>query len=264
MLPKLEYSLKQSVSGCQVRSSPLVEEALNIGCILRSVELRVAIASSFFIPPESQSLALSDQGSGPRVKLPCGHRYFPDCLREQEARLLGWLIHTFQGNAWYFTQTFKDWIRPERADRLQARFLGCLTQSLRDISGAALLCSVSSSELQQRDVIHYHLLIFGIGLGILSRKRWENRWQLISGGFAANYEAELKAAPYLVKHQIKGRLDSSLHFGGSWRGITPPRSVGRCCSRQKLYEDELHIVSKRLQGFGLSPLPDNVVNALEK
>lgn len=244
MLPNVEISLKQSLSGCQVRSSPLVEEALNLGFLIQSIKPFFIMASPLPVPVVECGVSTH------RIKFPQGHRYFSDCFREQEARLLAWLIHKFEGNTWYFTQTFKDWISPDRADRLQARFLGCLTQSLRDISGAALLSSVSSSELQQRDVIHYHLLIFGLGLGALSRKRWEHRWQMISGGFAANYKAELKAAPYLVKHEIKGRLDSSLHFGGSWRGITPPRSVGRCCSRQKLYEDELHSVSKRLQRFG--------------
>jgi len=199
---------------CQVpwvTLSPLVLEAVSLGCKVSGFHLRCDVA-----------------GHAGHKSLPAGHRFFPDCLREQEARLLEWLIRVYQGNSWFFTGTFKDYIYPLKAERLLNRYLGRLTQAHSEIPGAALLKSFLSTELQQREVIHYHLLIFGERLGVLSRKRWEHRWRVLSGGFAADYDAELKAAPYLVKHQVKDNPGGNLHVGGAWRGITPPRSL-RCC-----------------------------------
>ena len=234
-----DISLKESGQGCQgpipLGSYRLVKEAVSLGCVVRSVSPQLSLSSPFELEP----LACAGRRS-----LPPGHRFYQDCLREQEARLIEWLIRLFPGDCWFFTQTFRDWLCEGRAERLRTRFLGRLDQAYRDISGAALLKSISSVEWQQRDVIHFHLLILGIGLGSLSRKRWEFRWRMISGGFAADYDAELKAAPYLAKHQIKDHPDGSLHFGGSWRGIVPPRSVGDCCS-----------LSEGLQRFGFSSLP---------
>jgi hypothetical protein len=192
--------------------NPLVQEALRLGFDIGSREVQN-----------------SGGGQFPRVALPPGHRYFPDCLREQEARILAWLIAKYRGHAWFLTLTFKDYTQPDKAERLLKTFLARLNQAHKDISGAAQLISAHSTEWQQRNVIHYHLLIFGRKLGSLSRKRWEFRWQMMSGGFAAAYEAELKAAPYLVKHQVKDNPGSNLHVGGAWRGINLPRSVC-CCS----------------------------------
>jgi hypothetical protein len=219
-------SLKQGFGAVKCQSSPLVEEALRLGFIVQSV---IGSSSS---PLIELPLALRDyQGVSHRVRLPCGHRFYVDCLREQEARLISWLIHTFEGDGWFFTLTFKDWISVNRAWAFHDRFLARLNQAYLEVSGAELLRSITSVEWQQRDVIHFHLLIVGRQLRALSRKRWERRWQLTSGGFCANYKAEIKAAPYLAKHAIKDRLESNLYFGGSWRGIVPPRSVSRCCSK---------------------------------
>lgn len=225
MQPNVEYSLKQSFAGVKSRSSPLVEEALKLGCSLRSVE---AVGSSVSLPPNhlffpSEPLAFSS------VKLPCGHRFFSDCYREQEARTLDWLIDIFPDDGWFVTFTFHDYIFYERAGRRLARWFSCLNQSYFDVNSAGLLKSVSSVEWQQRDVIHYHSLVFGKGLGCLSRKRWESRWQREGGGYCRIYEADKEAAEYLVKHQIKDRPESALHLGGSWRDISLPKSLSRCC-----------------------------------
>ena len=127
--------------------------------------------------------------------------------------------------------TFPSFVPERIAWGLHNRWLGRLNQGYLEIPGAELLRSITSTELQRREVIHYHLLIFGRQLRVLSRKRWENRWQSMSGGFARCYDAELKSAPYLAKHETKSSLDDSLRLGGSWRGISPPRSVSRCCSK---------------------------------
>lgn len=189
--------------------SPLAREALRLGFQISSVE----------------KMSGGDHQSGDIRPLPSGHKFYQDGLREEEARVLEWLTRKHKDNSWFLTLTFKDYTHPDRADRMLRSFLARLGQAHKAIPGAALLKSVHTTEWQQRDVIHYHLLIYGNRLGSLSRKRWEHRWRVISGGFAANYDAELKAAPYLVKHQIKERPGSNLHLGGAWRGIMPPRSV---------------------------------------
>lgn len=228
---------------CQVpwaSLSPLVQEVLRLGGEISSIVPGPGVV----------------QAPGPREKLPAGHRYFPDDLREQEARVLAWLITKFNHDAWFVTLTFEDYIEPDRplmgqwlrkydgvrpwanrlrkcdgvkpsANRVLAMWLARLNQAYKAIPGAALLKSVAVSEWQRRGVVHFHLLIFGKKLGSLSRKRWEFRWRMIGGGFAAVYEAEVAAAPYLVKHQIKDRPGGNLDIGGSWRGIEPPRDVGQ-------------------------------------
>lgn len=216
-MPTNAVDVISQARACQVpwvSLSPLVREVIKLGGEISYIEKINNKVEDVF----------------PRFPLPSGHRFFPDHLREQEARLLEWLIRTYPGNCWFFTATFKDWTHPDRAYRLIDRFLARLGQAHKEVSGAALLKSFLSTEWQQRSVIHFHLLIFGDRLGSLSRKRWEFRWRMISGGFAADYDAELKAAPYLVKHQIKDNPDDALHVGGSWRGITPPKSVSCCCS----------------------------------
>jgi len=232
MLPNVEVSLKQSLGGCQVRSSPLLEEALSLGFVIRSIKPGPGITPAFsFLPLSSGVLGVVGSITPSRVRLPQGHRFYHDCLREQAAHFLEWCVGSFAGDCWFFTMTFPSFLPDQLAWGIHNRFLARLNQAYLEVPGAELLRSITSTELQQRDVIHYHSLIFGRQLRVLSRKRWENRWQSMSGGFARCYDAELKSAPYLAKHESKFSLDDSLRLGGSWRGITPPRSVSRCCSK---------------------------------
>lgn len=213
-------------SSCQA-SNTLVAEALSLGAVIVSVEPCLVMESEYaqYVPEVVRF---------PKAKLPCGHRFYPDCYREQEARLISWLLHVFRGDAWFFTLTFKDWTSVYRAEKLRDRFLARLNQAYLSVEGAELLRSISSSEWQQREVIHFHVLVFGKRLHTLSRKRWEHRWQNMSGGLSACYQAKNYSAPYLVKHQVRNHPDSSLNLGGSWRGITPPKSIERCCSAPRL------------------------------
>jgi hypothetical protein len=212
---------------CQVLN-PVVREALSLGLVIASVETRI-------IPGESEYLVeIPRVGRFPKAKLPAGHRFYPDCYREQEARLISWLLYVFRGDTWFFTLTFKDWISVFRAERIRDRFLARLNQAYLELPGAELLRSISSSEWQNREVIHFHMLVFGKQLHDLSRKRWEHRWLNMSGGLSRCYQAGSNSAPYLVKHQVRNHPDSSLNLGGSWRGITPPKSIERCCSAPRL------------------------------
>ena len=192
--------------------NPLIQEALKLG---------FTIAAPSGAKPEAEMHK--------KRKLPMGHRFYQDCYREQSARLIDWTLSKFPGDAWFMTCTFKDYRVVSRAERWIARYLSRLNQAYKKQNSAGLLKSIYSVEWQQRNVIHFHLLILGKGLSDLSRKRWERRWQMIGGGFAACYEAVNKAAEYLVKHQIKENPGSALHLGGAWRDIEPPKSLSRCC-----------------------------------
>jgi len=211
--------------------SPLVAAVVAAGGRIKSKRL--------VWDPKARALEVSEavfpelyDGQRRKHRLPSGHRFYVDCLREQETRLMEWLIHTFSdGDAWFMTNTFRTYINEKLARVHLGCYLARLNQSYLAVSGAELLRSVTSSEWQQREVIHFHTLIFGRQLRSLSRKRWENRWRSMCGGFAANFDARDKAAPYLAKHGIKNRTEANLEYGGSWRGITPPRSVSRCCTK---------------------------------
>jgi len=191
---------------------PIIQEALKLGCTITD-------------PPGAKP----DADLTRKIKLPMGHRFYQDCYREQAARLISWMISKYPGDTWFMTCTFKDYRVLNTAERWISRYLSRLNEAYKSKNPAGLLKSIYSVEWQQRDVIHFHLIILGKGLGDLSRKRWERRWSMVGGGFAACYEAVDKAAEYLVKHQIKENPGGGLHLGGAWRDITPPKSLSRCC-----------------------------------
>jgi len=192
--------------------NPLIQEALKLGFTIAD-------------PPGAKP----DAELHKKRKLPMGHRFYQDCYREQSARLIDWTLSKYPGDAWFMTCTFKDYRAASRAERWVARYLSRLNQAYKSQNPAGLLKSIYSVEWQQREVIHFHLLILGKGLCSLSRKSWESHWSMVGGGFARCYEAVDKAAEYLVKHQIKENPGSALHLGGAWRDIEPPKSLSRCC-----------------------------------
>ena len=181
-----------------------------------------------------------------RKTLPAGHRYFFDCLREQNARRIAWMMRIQNHESWFVTLTFKNFIHENRARQLLKRWIYSLTiayghvVSDLDVSGSCGLKWVYAQEWQKRHVIHFHLIISGVRLGSLSRIRWEGRWSAMKSedstgkyvfpcGFARIYKAEPKAAPYLAKYV--GKTDApgnALEWGGSWQGNTAPASL-RCC-----------------------------------
>jgi len=226
MLPEYRLSLKQSLWGCQIRSSPLLEEALSLGFVISSI-------SGSFQSPFELPLALRDyRVQAGKVSLPCGHRFYVDCLREQEARLIEWPIKRFYPDCWFFTQTFRYEINPVKALRCHGIFTARLAEAKLYVTGCEQLSYVSCGEWQQRGVFHYHSIFFGRGLAQLSRKRWESRWLKLSGGFGACFGAELKAAPYLAKHNSKRYGD--IQIGGDWRGLSLPRGLSHCCPNPSL------------------------------
>lgn len=164
-----------------------------------------------------------------REKLPPGHRYFSDCLRESQARMIFGLSNHRDLEGWFVTRTFKEYVSPAQGEKLSNVFFGRLTEAHRQATaGAGPLHWVSASEWQKRGVIHYHDLIYGARLDELSRKRWEHRWQgEIGGGFARIHAAVAKAAPYLAKYASKTQ-GGELRWSNTWRGISASKSVS-CC-----------------------------------
>lgn len=171
----------------------------------------------------------------PREKLPPGHRYFPDCQRETVARQIAWSMRTGCVDSWFITFTFKTHVSEGQAWRMVNAWFSSLSQAYRDKINAYRSNGprwIVAQEWQKRQVIHFHAILSGVRLDELSRKRWEHRWSGIGGGYARIHAAREKAAPYLAKYV--GKTDahaSALRRGGSWLGMTPPRSVG-CCKAQ--------------------------------
>lgn len=161
----------------------------------------------------------------PKVNLPEGHRFFPDCERENWARFIQWSMSRRKMSAWFVTHTFKEELRLNAADKVYRIWAGRLTQSLIDQGGSQLRW-LRSTEWQIREVIHFHSIVQGNGLDRLSRKSWEDRWESLnwSSGFCRIYEADMYAAPYLAKYTSK-RLGGELHWGGYWQGLSVPASV---------------------------------------
>jgi hypothetical protein len=173
-----------------------------------------------------------------RKPLPPGHRFFQDCKRETYARWIEWGI--WAGNpkpaVWFVTLTFKTFVSTDKTLTLLKRWLGHLRQGYED-KGSIQLRWICATEWQIRKVVHYHLLIAGVGLSELSRKRWEVRWETIDGrsGFSRILEADRKQAPYLAKYLDTG---DELLRGGYWRGLKTPRSVTCCHPRSPVQHSE--------------------------
>ena len=157
------------------------------------------------------------------IRLPAGHRYFPDRERETWARFIDWSMNLGNSKSWFGTYTFKYYLSEYKANMMIDRHLARMTEALKHSGGSRLRYFVAT-EWQKRDVIHFHSLLTANGLEILSRKRWEKRWEHMGGGFARLYDADPGAAPYLAKYMNKSR-GGELRLGGAWQGINPPGAV---------------------------------------
>lgn len=169
-----------------------------------------------------------------RDPLPRGHRFFSDCERETAARMIAWSMYPGEQSNWFVTHTFKEYLSERKAWSMVNAWFSHLSQAYNDslrryVEGSHGIRWTVAQEWQKRQVIHFHSIVSGARLDELSRKRWEHRWSAIGGGYARIYPAREKAAPYLAKYV--GKTDaqvSALRRGGSWRGMTPPRSLA-CC-----------------------------------
>lgn len=141
--------------------------------------------------------------------------------------MIAWSLTVGGVTSWFVTLTFRDYVTEVRAHKLLTAWLCRIQSAYNSLTGANGLRWIVAQEWQKRGVIHFHLILSGVRLGELSRKRWETRWEGIAGGFARIYPAREKSAPYLAKYMSKTQGGGS-RLGGSWRGIAPPKST-RCC-----------------------------------
>jgi len=169
-----------------------------------------------------------------REKLPAGHRFFQDCERETNAKQIEWMMTRENFEAWFITLTFKNYVSEVRAWRMLTAWFRSVADGYerlvkeRQIERSQGLNWAVAQEWQKRDVIHFHIILSGVRLGILSRMRQESRWSGMGGGFARVYDASLKAAPYLAKYTGKTYHNGAISWGGTSRWHSPPLSIS-CC-----------------------------------
>ncbi|GAH76172.1 unnamed protein product, partial [marine sediment metagenome] len=66
---------------------PLIQEALKLGLTLT----------------DETQIKTPEDLKHKKVKLPMGHRFYPDCLREQSARLIDWTMSKYPNDSWFMT-----------------------------------------------------------------------------------------------------------------------------------------------------------------
>jgi len=158
--------------------------------------------------------------------------------------MIEWMMTRNGIESWFITLTFKNFIAENRAKGLVGTWLHsvwdahCRMVSENKFDRGHGLTWVIAQEWQKRNVVHFHIILSGVRLGWLSRKRWELRWSGmtldVAGevirpcGFARIYDARPKSAPYLAKYTGKTYHSGVLAWGGTWRGYSPPDSL-RCC-----------------------------------
>jgi hypothetical protein len=81
---------------------------------------------------------------------------------------------------WFSTLTFPFNVSRPVAEKKRNEWLERLEQALKDSGGGDLHWQCVREE-QIREVLHYHLVIWGNGLRKLPRERWEQRWKIITG-----------------------------------------------------------------------------------
>ena len=180
-------------------------------------------------PPPKLSFQESPKNWDPnRYEVPAfprGHRFFSDCLRENNARWIEWMMQRKGCSSWFVNQTFKGYEGTRSAIAKYKIWIGRLKQCLIDRGGSELRW-IRANEWQIREVIHFHSIVQGRELDHLSRKSWEDRWESLdlNTGFCRIYDAHKEAAPYLAKYTSK-RLGGEIERGGYWQGLKTPASV---------------------------------------
>lgn len=175
-------------------------------------------------PEAYRALVLREYRKARREK---GHRFYIDALRESYARFIEW---GFRGckteNVWFATLTFRKDVSLPRAENLVREYIRRLSVAVggHPRGKATRLRYALAREYQQRGVIHYHVIIHGVGLSNLSRRRWEEKWNRMAG-YARIGTAHCSAVgPYLVKYITKG---ADVQVGGNWTGRTAPKRLDR-------------------------------------
>ena len=163
--------------------------------------------------------------------LPLGHRFYQDCLREISARWIDWAVKVLpEEDTWFVTMTFRRDETSRSALVYCNHWIGRLRQAYT-FKFSYRIRWIRAMALQARGVIHFHLLICGKDLNLLSRKSWERRWETMdwNTGTCRIYNSDNeKTAEYLAREISK---EGELTWGGNWQGLKTPESV-RCCGER--------------------------------
>ena len=119
--------------------------------------------------------------------------------------------------AWaqFTTNTFREPVHPERADRLWSIWLAMMNRALyghRWEKRGKGLYWCRAREWQQRGAPHFHGLLGGEGASDLDRHRWEAAWWRLAGMARMEMPRSAQAVQgYLTKHLSRG---AEIDLGG--------------------------------------------------
>ena len=159
-------------------------------------------------------------------KLPSGHRFFSDRLKESYCRWINWAIKVFSDeDTWFVTMTFKREENFQRSVTLCNRWLKRLIQVYEYKKLSHRLRWIRALAFQARGVIHFHLLICAKDLDLLSRKRFEHRWESMdwNSGTCRIYKSGNEETARYFSREISKEGD--IDWGGTWKGLTTPGAV---------------------------------------
>lgn len=131
--------------------------------------------------------------------------------------------------AQFTTNTFREEVHPERADRLWCIWISMMNRKLyghRWWKRGQGLYWCRSLEWQQRGVAHFHALLGGEGASDLDCRRWQEEWWRLAG--IARMEkprSQHEVKCYLTKHISRG---AEIDLGGPLVAVLKAKTVFRC------------------------------------
>lgn len=131
--------------------------------------------------------------------------------------------------AQFTTNTFREQVHPERADRVWSVWICKMNRVLYghrwEKRGKGLYwCRVR--EWQKRGVTHFHGLLGGEGVSELDCHRWEEEWWRLAGiARVEKPRSEHAVQHYLTKHISRG---AEIDLGGSLLAVLKSDTSFRC------------------------------------
>lgn len=146
---------------------------------------------------------------------------------------------------WFTTNTFREEVHPERADKCYRYWLHNINRHLygnRYQKKGVSVYGVKALEYQERGVIHFHSLLAGDGLSDVSRLESMDTWHELAG-YARIYPPRSQEAvsSYVSKYVVKGgEIEcvgffpaypaALLHEEGTQRHVLPVSAHSSNCS----------------------------------
>jgi hypothetical protein len=111
---------------------------------------------------------------------------------------------------WFVTLSFPFNVPRPIAEKKKKEWVRRLSQALKDSGKDGKVGYTCITAQQQREVLHFHLIVFADGLDRLDKSRWEKKWEevtawkrFISKGFTVSYRNK----PKLIRRRnINGEI----------------------------------------------------------